>query len=505
MKTFKFDELVNTYDRFQHPRAVIDVNGKSLTDERKGFPVSDIIVDLTSGFEASTAEFSIYDVFDKDTGSFRYEKVKKYILLGSAVEVYLGYGDSVRNVFVGAITRVNFLFEEESVPCIRVTAMDVKGVMMSGSYARQLKALYYSDAVREILEKTAYEKLRMNRVIRDLVITDTADKLRGAMSGGGLGGLGGIAGAAGLGGVTSAISQVENAKGKVDGAISGLPGPLSDVAGSLTDSLTGMADSATGGALSSAAGAAGGLTDAAGALQSGGGALSGEAGAAVNAAQNAASDVGEAAGEAAGFLSDRSLEMVAESDYEFVVKAAKKNNYEFYTECGTVYFRKAKSDTKVLISLGPQRGIKSLDISYDITGLVEKVIARGTDAGKAAVITAKQKRSGKLSKGNKAKALLKGSQKVFLDPSITSQEEADERARFLTEEMSYRLGSLSCDTVGLPELHPGHFIKLKGLGTAADNVFYIDRVRHVLDAGGTFVSELSGKARSVEPETGTII
>ena len=90
MKTFKFDELVNTYDRFQHPRAVIDVNGKSLTDERKGFPVSDIIVDLTSGFEASTAEFSIYDVFDKDTGSFRYEKVKKYILLGSAVEVYLG-------------------------------------------------------------------------------------------------------------------------------------------------------------------------------------------------------------------------------------------------------------------------------------------------------------------------------------------------------------------------------------------------------------------------------
>ena len=242
MKTFKFDELVNTYDRFQHPRAVIDVNGKSLTDERKGFPVSDIIVDLTSGFEASTAEFSIYDVFDKDTGSFRYEKVKKYILLGSAVEVYLGYGDSVRNVFVGAITRVNFLFEEESVPCIRVTAMDVKGVMMSGSYARQLKALYYSDAVREILEKTAYEKLRMNRVIRDLVITDTADKLRGAMSGGGLGGLGGIAGAAGLGGVTSAISQVENAKGKVDGAISGLPGPLSDVAGSLTDSLTGKAD-----------------------------------------------------------------------------------------------------------------------------------------------------------------------------------------------------------------------------------------------------------------------
>lgn len=413
MQTFKFDDLANTYDRFQHPRAVIEVNGKNLADERKGFPVSDIVVDLTSGFEASTAEFSIYDVFDKNSGSFLFEKVKKYILLGSGVEVFLGYGGSVRSVFVGAITRVNFLFEEEHPPCIRVTAMDVKGIMMSGSYARQLKAMYYSDAVREILEKTAYEKLKSRQIIRDVVVTDTPDKQRSTTGGQGLPGM------------------------------SGSGGGFSPSAGGLAGGVSG----------------------------------------------DGAADT------------DRSIEMVAESDYEFVVKAAKKNNYEFYTECGVVYFRKAKSDTKTLISIGPGRGLRSLDIAYDITGLVEKVIARGTDAGKAKVITAKQKRSGKLSKGNKANALLKGSQKVFLDPSITSKEEAEERARSLTEEMSYRLGSLSCDTVGLPELHPGHFISMQGLGTAADNLFYLNRVRHVLDEEGTFVSELSGSASSIEQET----
>lgn len=486
MKTYKFDDLANTYDRFQHPQAMIEVNGKTLTDERKGFPVSDLIVDLTSGFEASVAEFSIYDVFDKDTGSFLFEKVKKYILLGSAVEVYLGYGGNVRCVFVGAVTRVNFLFEEEGVPCIRVTAMDVKGVMMAGSYSKQLKALYYSDAVKEILEKTAYEKLKANQIIRNVVVTETADKLRGVT-----GGLG-LSGVAGLGSVTSALDKAQGLTGKLEGAASGHPGPLSDAAGTLTDSLT-----------SAAKRAASPVTDAGSSLADTGGSLAQAGGAAAGTLTDAAGDAGDAAGEMGQMVTDRSLEMVAESDYEFVVKAAKKNNYEFYTECGVVYFRKAKSDTKILMSIGPGRGLRSLDISYDITGLVDKVIARGTDAGKAKVITAQQKRSGKLSKGNKANALLKGSQKVFLDPSITSQEEAEERARSLTEEMSYRLGSLQCNTVGLPELHPGHFIKMKGLGTAADNIFYVDRVRHILSDDGTYISELSGRASSVEQEAGT--
>lgn len=520
METYKFENLVNEYERFQHPKAIIKVNNKSLANSKKGFPVSDIVVDLTSGFEASVAEFSIYEVFDRDTGSFLYSKVKKYILIGSEVEVLLGYGPRVRTVFVGVITRVNFLFEEEGAPCIRVTAMDVKGIMMSSCYSKQLKALYYSDAVKEILEKTAYEKLRMNNIIRDVKITGTADKLRGLTSGSGLG-LDSLASAAGLGGV---MDQVTQATDKLSSAVS------SGIGGSAMDLLGDAADSLTGGAAGSLLGAAGGLADsvtgiagsvagAAGSLTGGGG---GAAGALVGAADaltgglagsvmdaagsiadaasevtDAINDVAEAAGDLTAMITDRSIEMVAESDYEFVVKAAKKNNFEFYTECGVVYFRKAKSDTKILMSIGPYQGMRSFDISYDITGMVNKVIARGTDAGKAKVISAKQKYAGKLSTGNKAKALIKGSEKVVLDASITSPEEAAERAASVAEAMSYRLGSLRCNMVGLPELHPGHFIQVEGLGTGADNLFYLTRVRHVLDPEGTYISEISGKASSV--------
>lgn len=385
MATYEFDDLKEKYGQFQHPVAVIKIDGKSLADKKKGYPVSDITIDLTSGFEASVAEFSVYDVYDESAGSFDLSGSRIKILLGSKVEAYLGYGGVAKKVFIGVITRINYLFEKNDIPCIRVTAMDIKGVMMAGSYSAQLKATNYSDAVKEILERTAYEKLGQQgaQVMTGLQIDITPDKQR-AMT---------------------------------------------------------------------------------------------------NPPQGA---------------SDRTIEMVAESDYEFVVKAAKKNNFEFFTECGTVFFRKAKSDTAVLMELGPATGMHSFDVSYDLTGLVQKVIVRGMDVNKAKVITANKKFSNKISKGNKAKPLLKDSQKVYIDSTISSKEEAEDRVDSLMETMSYRFGTLDCEILGLPELFPGHFVNLAGLGDSLSNRFYIQRIRHVMSKDGHFDTRVTAIAASIE-------
>ena len=76
MAAYEFDELKKKYMQFQHPVAVIKVNGESLADAKKGYPVSDIRIDLTCGFEASVAEFCVYDVYDESTGSFEFPKKK---------------------------------------------------------------------------------------------------------------------------------------------------------------------------------------------------------------------------------------------------------------------------------------------------------------------------------------------------------------------------------------------------------------------------------------------
>jgi len=386
MATHTFSNLKRKYDSFENPFIVLTINGKDMAKNKYGFVVSDIEVELTSGFEASIATFAIYNTFNMDNACFRIKDAKSYIMLGSSVEIAFGYGKNAQTVFCGFISRVNFVYEEGEVPGIRITAMDVKGVMMANNYSKQLTATSYGAAVREILHKSAYMSMSNSKIIKNIMVSDTPDKTM----------------------------------------------------------------------------------------------------------RNAAD----------GKASDRTIEMVAESDYEFVVKAAKKYNYEFFTECGNVYFRKAKSNAETIMEMGPADGLRAFDVEYDVTGLVETITTRATDVSKARLIESKQKFSNKISIGNKAKKLIKKSQKVYLDATITSKEEADLRVQSLMEEMSYRFGTLECECIGMPELMPGKFIVLKALGTPPENRFYIVRVVHKLSEDRGFETKIYGKASAIENVSG---
>lgn len=385
MATHTYTNLKTKYDSFAHPIAVININGKDFAKNDAGFIVSDIEVELTSGYEASIASFCLYNTFDHDNSCFRSEEVKNYILLGSPVEISLGYGTQAQMVFCGFISRVNFVYEENEAPGIRVTAMDVKGIMMANCYSRQLTATSYGEAVKEILNKGMYLGMNNSQIIKSLSISDTPDK------------------------------QVLAAASKA---------------------------------------------------------------------------------------SERTIEMTAESDYEFVVKAAKKYNYEFFSECGNVIFRKAKVNAETIMEMGPSEGLKTFDVEYDVTGLAETIKARGMNVGKAQLIEAKEKLNHKISMGNKAKKLIKKSEHVYLDATITSKEEAEYRVKSLMEEMSYRFGTLECSCIGMPELLPGKFFVLRAVGQPPENKFYLVKVVHRISEESGYETRLYGKAASITAEEG---
>lgn len=402
MATFKFDDLRTTYGGLDEAITVIKVGGKTLGDGTKGFPVSDLYVDLTSGYEASMAEFSIYNVYDKAAATFNIDdNLKRFLTMGAKVEISTGYGNQAKIIFVGAIMRVDYHHGMDDVPYIRITAMDVKGVMMASTYSRQLKATCYSGAVQEILEKSVYTNMQSSGIIEEIRVTDTPDKEGSGLS------------------------------AKEDSSVGGV--------GSL----------------------------------SGGSSTSGNS-----------------------QVTDRTIEMVAESDYEFIVKAAKRYNYEFFTECGSVYFRKAKSDTDTRIVVTPAMGMYSFDVSYDVTGVANQVTVRATDASKAKLIQAVQKNQNSLP--NKAKSLIKGSEKVYVDATATSKEEAEYRAQSIMDQVAYRFGSFECEIQGLPEYLPGYFIELSGLGEGVDNTFYINRVIHQMTKDGKYLVKLEGKAAGLK-------
>ena len=391
-----YEQLQQKYTDFAHPRAKVILGETEFSSVGEGIIVSDIRVEITCGYEASVATFRLYDVYDSETGKFKFEPVKKHIMMGNSVSIQLGYLNTLELVFVGFISGVSFGFEPGSLPYIEITAMDIKGVMMGGSYATALTATTYSAAVREVLQRTGEGKLQQ------------------------------------MGGITAPpeITNTPDAGGGAPGGVGGAPG---------------------GGAQKS---------------------------------------------------SPITIEMVGESDYEFVVRAAKRYNYEFFVDRGKVFFRPAKNNTTVLMKMGSRSGLRGFNIQYSITGVVGQIEARAMDPGKGEVISAKSKFNNTISTANKATGLMGKGAKVYLDASISSAEEAEARVASLMEKMSYRLGSLEADCVGIPDLVPGRFIEVAGLGVPVDNEFYLTTVTHEFNGEHGYSTRIEGCAAQIKKTEG---
>ena len=411
-----FEKLKKEYSNFTNPVVLVEVEGNPLNKSKAKLYVGNIEIENTSGFEASIASFVIYGCYNRQNCAFEFKSIKKFVAIGSQVSISVGYGSVAKEVFCGFISQVNFFFQEEENPGVRVTCMDVKGIMMANCYSKQMTAMSYSDAVNEIFSSELYSGMKERGVIKKLSITDTPDKQ--SLGGGAMGGL-------------------------------------------------------------SDAGGVGGLAGAAG----GGASVPGVGGASV-----------PGLGGSSGQATDKTVEMVAESDYEFVVKAAKKYNYEFFVSSGIVYFRKAKNYAQVLMEVSPATGMKNVDVEYNVTGLVGEVEVRSTDVGKAEQIKNSVKLNNKLSKGKYASKLVKESSKVYIDPTADSKAEAGYRAEYLAEDVAFRFGTMEAEFIGIPDLVPGRYIKLVDMGDPVNNLFYITSVRHTMNAEQGFSTRISAKA-----------
>lgn len=375
-----YKDLSDKYNAFQEPVVELQVGDKLINSNKKNIGISNLVVDLTSGFEASQCTYSLYNCYHHPTGRFVFDTVKDFCLIGSPVTLSMGYDTTVKNVFKGVITKVTFHIEDADEPHIEVTCMDVKGVMMASQYHKQMKAGSYSEVIKEMFKSGVYQSLQNSGVIDEVKISDTPD-----------------------------TDKTPNQGGQK---------PETDV----------------------------------------------------------------------------TIEMVEESDYEFVVKAAKKYNYEFFSVGGTVVFRKAKEDTSKLIGINPRAKIKMINVDYDVTGLVGKMEVRGLDIDKAKPLSATRKNTNSVSLGSKAKSLIADSEYVYVDPTIRSKDEATHRLDYLMEDMTYRYGTLEMDIIGLPDLIPGRFMELEEMGAGISNKFYICNVRHTMDENGEFTTRVTGKA-----------
>lgn len=152
MAEYNLKNLKKSYKEFTSPTFQVIVNGKDIMKGNK-YVITDINVELTSGFESSMASFNINNVYDYAKKDFYNDIFGTYVKLGNKVEIKLGYNNRNTTVFKGFVAVHEIKLEYNVPPLIYVECYDVKCIMMNSMYADTKKDVKkFSDAVKSILK-----------------------------------------------------------------------------------------------------------------------------------------------------------------------------------------------------------------------------------------------------------------------------------------------------------------------------------------------------------------
>ncbi len=172
-----YEDLEKKYDYFEKADYLINIENKIFNEENKiGAYIDNIEVKLSSETKASTATFCIYNCFREYPGSFETEQLRAYLNIGSKVEIFLGHGNFIREVFVGLITNVGFSYGNKNDAFIKVTAMDVMVIMQNNTSSKETGDKRFSDVIKAILNSSIYQQQWNSEIIRNMIIEDTPDK-----------------------------------------------------------------------------------------------------------------------------------------------------------------------------------------------------------------------------------------------------------------------------------------------------------------------------------------
>lgn len=145
---YTYESLANKYGNFFIPAVRLYIDGRELDqDMARNILRVEISLSLSA---ASMAVIRIGNIYQKEERTFD-PKVKSKFRLGTIVEVGIGYGSEITKVLKGFVALLGAEFTE--FPCLVITVMDVRRLMMLGGVHQVLHNVKnYSDAVKTILD-----------------------------------------------------------------------------------------------------------------------------------------------------------------------------------------------------------------------------------------------------------------------------------------------------------------------------------------------------------------
>lgn len=181
------------------------------------------------------------------------------------------------------------------------------------------------------------------------------------------------------------------------------------------------------------------------------------------------------------------IEQHNESDYDFVVRLAKKLDYSFYIINGELYFEPKNKTNKqpLMFEFHINELLLGLKVHSSMRNQVRSVTVRSNnEKNPNSVFESKAAsyhylaQSGTGQASQISSAITARVTKTVIDPTIDSVEKAKNLADSLMNEITYGLVTATVTTVGIPDFTPGNIVSLKGFGTGFDRDYFVKKVIH---------------------------
>lgn len=146
--TTSFKKLQKKYGNFNAPTIEVEVGSTKLIAGKK-LQITQLEVELTSGYEASGASFVVAGCYEGKKTDFS-DAVDK-IQIGEKISISAGY-IKTEEIFIGYINQIDYcLGTSAEIASIRVECMDAKGLLMKNRRLEFFDKKKPGDLVREIL------------------------------------------------------------------------------------------------------------------------------------------------------------------------------------------------------------------------------------------------------------------------------------------------------------------------------------------------------------------
>jgi phage protein D len=192
-----------------------------------------------------------------------------------------------------------------------------------------------------------------------------------------------------------------------------------------------------------------------------------------------------------------------QTDLDFILARARRIGYEVWSTGKTLNFKKPRSASAKVYTLVWGRTSKAFNPSMktmplrsftprmDAQGQVGEVTVRSLDPVTREKIEGKATSSDLTKKmgatsGPEAAAKAFGAKAALLvtDEPVTTQAEAEQRAKAILNERAMKFVSGTGATIGIPDLLPGTTMEIDGVGPKFTGLYYVVRTVHSLGTGG---------------------